>query len=154
VGDGSRAIGRRFLAALGLVLIAVVVLYQGLMNLWIGGSPKYRACAAAMRQVTVGMPWPEAERHIAAAVKAGGERWEPGPDVLALQARDSDIQPGTVQVTCWHFGSGRVIAFRRWLVAVDPTTADRNPYCTSFDLRKVDEHVALARAENCVPPDR
>jgi hypothetical protein len=71
--------------------------------------------------------------------------------VLALQARDSDIQPGTVQVTCWHFGSGRVIAFRRRLVAVDPANADRTPFCSYFDLRKFDERVAGARAENCTP---
>ncbi len=72
----------------------------------------------------------------------------------ALQARDSDNQPTTVQVTCWHFGSGRLIAFRRWLVAVDPAHADRTPFCTYFCLRKVGERVAVARSENCAVPER
>lgn len=149
----SASNNRRLLAALGLLLVAAVVLYR-VTDLWVGGSPRYRACAAAMRQVVVVMPWSEAERHIDAAVQAGGERWEPGPEVLAEPDANWGIEPGTVQVTCWHFGSGRVGRFRQWLVAVNPGLSDRVRFCTNFDLRKVDERVAVARSENCAVPER
>jgi hypothetical protein len=138
----------------GLVLIVVVVLYRGLLNLWIGGSPQYRTCAAAMRQVVVDMPWSEAERHIAVAVKVGGERWEPGPDVLAdPMAAFQGFIPGMVQVNCWHYGYGRVGQLRIWLAAVE-RRSDYVPFCTTFDLWQLHDRVGAVSSENCpVPTD-
>lgn len=66
---------------------------------WLGESPRYPACVEAMEQVAAGQPWVEAERHIAAAVAAGGEhdaRWPVarearGPGVVTCRRYEPDL---------------------------------------------------------------
>jgi hypothetical protein len=95
VGDRDTPRGRRRLAALGLVLVAAVILYRVATELRVAGPPHYRACVAALERVTVGQPWAETERHLADAVAAGGEReaWDwwaaAGETSLDCYRRDS-----------------------------------------------------------------
>lgn len=101
VGTRGLVVGTSIIAAL---LIARPYAYKR----WIGESPTYPLCVAAMDRVTVGQTRAEAESWIAEAVVADAGRWEPGPDVLA-RSPQSRIPvepwrtPGYVEVTCRRY---------------------------------------------------
>jgi hypothetical protein len=109
-----------------------------------------RACVAAMEAITPGMVRAEAESCLAAAVAAGGERWEPEPGSV-------DVAPGTVQVVCRRFQPPDGPPFASewlWLVSVRPSLlphAPRGAFAMAlFELQFAGDTVATAEANDCL----
>ena len=145
--------------AVGLAAIVVLAIAARL----VAGPPRYRACVAALEQVTAGMPWVEAERHLADAVAAGGDRDDGvrGPPLpMELVPLYSGPEPDTTWVTCYRNGNA-VAEPRRfligsvwvWLVGIAP---DLNavPFApadyTWLQVARRDEEVVRKRLLDCL----
>jgi hypothetical protein len=143
---------------LALIAVAYFVLCPLIAIRVVAGPPRYRACVAALERVTVGQPWAETERHLAAAVAVGGDQedGQEGPPETYIGP-----EPGTTWVTCYRNGSA-VAEPRRyvigsvwvWLVSVEPRLNSVIPFApadyTWLQVTRRADAVATKRLLDCL----
>src|SRR6187549_181759 len=72
----------RWIAGLALML-ALVVMARAAYGRWLGVSPTFAPCVAALEEVTVGQGLAQARPYLLDAVAAGAQMWPEGPGLLA-----------------------------------------------------------------------
>lgn len=157
----SLAVSKRGLVVVTAVIAALLLARPYAYKRWIGESPTYPLCVAAMDAVIAGQSRIEAESRIAEAVTAGAGRWEPGPDVLARHPQSRiPVEPsrtsGYVEVTCRRYDPdegvadlerrGRIIgSLRLW--AQMHWNGGFN--ATRYELMVADDRVRTVQAFDC-----
>jgi hypothetical protein len=95
----------RFLLVAAAAILVAVLGYSAFVR-WLGESPMYPKCVAAMEIVATGQSRSEAEALVATAEAAGGERWELKPEDATFGPDgppDLGMAAGTVVVWCARY---------------------------------------------------